>query len=137
MGDIKFDWRLETKETFYDTLLEWWKKHNAFGGEKLDFDLLPSRVFVVSRGGVDLYALSIYVTDSTLCWVGWVTSNPEAESAYKVGALDFIYEIAIIAMKGQGYKTMLSHASDKNLIKALEVNNFTSTGESIFYTKKL
>ena len=54
--------RLESKDTFYDTLCEWWADWKF---PVVAITSLPERIFVVSNDGVDLYAIPVYFGDSS------------------------------------------------------------------------
>ena len=125
---MKFNWRLEGKEASYKRLKLWWDKHDAFGSKHIPYNSVPNRIFTVSTevedGEVDLYSVAIIITDTDICWVGWITSNPFAEAKYKIGALAWLYNIITIVMKSQGFETMVSHAKLNNLMNALENSGF-------------
>lgn len=136
MSNIDFDWRLENR-VFYPTLLEWWSAHNAFGGKVIPYENMPTRIFVVSRAGEDLFAVSVYVTDSAMCWIGWITSNPSAKLKSKYKALDFLHGIITTVMKSQGYKCIVSKTNERGLAKALDSNGYVPTEVTQFYIKNI
>jgi len=139
---MKFNWRLEDKATCYKRLELWWDEHKAFENRHIPYNSVPSRVFTVSReiedGEVDLYSIAIIITDTDICWVGWITSNPFSEVKYRSGALEYLYGIIAIIMKSQGFETIVSHAKINTLMNALENSGFELVEpQTNFYIKNL
>lgn len=130
-------WRLENKQDVYDQLIEWWKSHKAFNNKIIELKSLPTRIFIVSKEEVDLFAVPVYISDSDFCYIGWVTSNPSANIRDKVGALEYLYNIISIVMKSQGFDHILSKANAKSLQKITEKTGFTNVGETTYYIKNL
>lgn len=136
---MEFNWRLEDKSVCYDRLKNWWEGHKAFDNKVLPYSSVPNRVFTVSKGDIDLYSIAIIITDTDICWVGWITSNPFVPTnRHKEGALEYLYNIISVVMRSQGFNTMVSHAKLKGLMKALDKSGFQLVEpETNFYIKKL
>jgi len=139
---MKFNWKLEDKSLAYKRLQMWWDEHKAFDNKHIPYNSMPKRIFTVSTEvenvELDLYSIGIIITDTDICWVGWITSNPFAESKYKVGALKYLYEIISVVMKSQGFEFMVSHAKEKSLMNALKNSGFDLIEpETNFYIKNL
>tara|TARA_R110000796_G_scaffold59371_4_gene136833 strand:- start:3996 stop:4418 length:423 start_codon:yes stop_codon:yes gene_type:complete len=140
---MKFNWKLEDKSVCYKRLKMWWDEHDAFGSNHIPYNSVPNRVFTVSvdleDGEVDLYSVAIIITDTDICWVGWITSNPFCkETKYKVGALKYLYNIISIVMKSQGFESIVSHAKLSGLMNALENSGFELVEpQTNFYIKNL
>ena len=134
-----FKWRLENKSTtdFLDTLYSWWEKHEAFNKKSIEYKSLPSRIFVVSNDTKDLFAVPVYISDSDFCYIGWVTSNPDATLREKTSALDYLYNIISIVMKSQGFDHIISKANAKSLQRVAERNGFINVGETTYHIKNL
>lgn len=132
-----FNWRLENKNECYDLLVEWWKKHKAFNDKIIELKSLPTRVFIVSNDDKDLFAVPVYITDSDFCYIGWVTSNPDASLREKVGALEFLYNIISIVMKSQNFDHILSKANAKSLQRVAERSGFINVGQTTYHVKNL
>ena len=134
-----FTWRLENKNStdFLDTLYSWWEKHEAFNNKVIEFKSLPTRIFVVTKNGEDLFAVPVYISDSDFCYIGWVTSNPDAALRDKALALDYLYNIISIVMKSQGFDHILSKANAKSLQRVAERNGFNNVGETTYHIKNL
>lgn len=139
---MKFNWRLEDKSICYKRLQGWWDEHKAFENNHIPYNSVPNRIFTVSvdidNDPLDLYSIAIIVTDTDICWVGWITSNPNASPLLKGGALEYLYGIISIVMKSQGFESMVSHAKLKGLMKALDNSGFQLVEpETNFYIKNL
>lgn len=135
---MDFNWRLEDKSLCYKRLQAWWDEHQAFDGNHIPYNSTPNRIFTVSNDSIDLYSIGIIVTDTDICWVGWITSNPKAKPKEKIGALKYLYEIISIVMKSQGFESMVSHAKLNSLMTALDESGFTSVEKNTnFYIKNL
>lgn len=139
---MKFNWRLEDKSICYDRLKTWWGGHKAFDGNNIPYNSVPNRIFTVSttvdEREIDLYSIAIIVTDTDICWVGWITSNPKASWGLKKGALEYLYGIISIVMKSQGFESIVSHAKINGLMTALENSGFVNIEPNTnFYIKNL
>jgi hypothetical protein len=137
--NMKFNWRLEDKSVCYKRLENWWDGHKAFDNNHIPYSSVPNRVFTVSKGDIDLYSIAIIITDTDICWVGWITSNPFVPvKKYKVGALEYLYGIISIVMKSQGFESIVSHAKLNGLMTALNNSGFKLVEpETNFYIKNL
>ena len=127
--------RLEYKDDYYETLVEWWTKWNF---PILLKSTLPERIFVVSAEGVDLYAAPIYVSDSSLCWIGFITGNKDAEKKIRKNALNFLLYNVEYYMKSIGYELMMTVSSNPVLKKLFEDAQYTASSKNIVeYIKKI
>jgi len=133
----KFSWRLQDRDESYDTLVSWWGSHKAFNSKVIGYSALPSRIFVVSKGGTDLFMVPVYASDSTFCWLGWTTSNPDAKLRDKSGALEYLYEIISVVMKSLKYEHIISKANAKSLQKVAERSGFINVGQTTYHIKNL
>jgi len=135
---MEFNWRLEDKSLCYNKLVGWWDKHKAFNGSPIPYSSVPNRVFTVSKGDIDLYSIGIFITDTDICWVGWITSNPDSIPKDRVGALEYLYGIITIVMKSQGFVSMVSHTKLNSLMRALNNSGFINIEpETNLYIKEL
>tara|TARA_R110002051_G_C8711519_1_gene495633 strand:- start:1329 stop:1736 length:408 start_codon:yes stop_codon:yes gene_type:complete len=135
MKDNKIWWRLESKEDFYDTLVGWWTKR---GFPVQDIEALPRKIFVGYTEDFDLYAIPVYDTDSSRCWVGFPSSNPEATKELKEGVLDWLFGIVETCMRYQGYKIIQTTSNTSPIVKVLEDRDYNGDESGVtFYAKKL
>lgn len=135
---MKFNWRLEDKSVCYKRLQSWWDEHKAFENNHIPYNSVPNRIFTVSYDDTDLYSIAIIITDTDICWVGWITSNPNASPLLKGGALEYLYGVIAIVMKSQGFESIVSHAKLSGLMTALNNSGFQLVEpETNFYIKNL
>ena len=127
--------RLENSETYYETLVEWWTKWDF---PVLLKSSLPKRIFVVSAEGVDLYAVPVYVSDSSWCWIGFITGNKDAKKKYRKNALNFLLYNVEQYMKSLGYDLIMTVSGNPVLKKLFEDSNYNSSSKNIVeYIKKI
>ena len=139
---MEFNWRLEDKSICYNRLKTWWDGHKAFDKNHIPYNSVPNRIFTVStlvdEKEIDLYSVAIIVTDTDICWVGWITSNPTTSWGLKEGALEYLYGIISIVMKSQGFESIVSHAKLSGLMAALNNSGFINVEPNTnFYIKNL
>jgi hypothetical protein len=127
--------RLEYRDDYYETLVNWWSKWNF---PILLKSSLPERIFVVSAEGIDLYAAPVYVSDSSWCWIGFITGNKEAEKKYRKDALKFLLYNIEHYMKDIGYDLIMTVSSSPVLKKLFEDAEYNSSSKNIVeYIKKI
>lgn len=130
------DWRLENRESFYDTLVEWWKE---WGFPIIAKEMIPNRIFVVfdKETQTDLYALPVYITDTSLCWIGFPTSNRKASKEMKKGALEYILDVMTHTLKYEGYKMIMTTSNTPKLMDEFLNSGFEETEQGVNYYIKL
>lgn len=119
--------RLEHKEDYYKILCEWWKEWNF---PMVAYSSLPDRIFVVSSGGVDLYAIPVYVGDADLCWVGFITGNKNSTKKLRSGALNCLNKYIENKMKESGCRVIMTVSGTPVLKKLFSDENYILSGES-------
>jgi hypothetical protein len=130
-----FSYRLESKDTFYDTLCEWWTDWKF---PVVAITSLPERIFVVSNDGVDLYAIPVYFGDSDLCWIGFVTGNKNSTKAQRDGALEYLLDMVEYYMKGIGARIAMTVSGTPVLKRLYERSDYVISAEGINeYIKKI
>lgn len=130
-----FSYRLESKDTFYDTLCEWWADWKF---PVVAITSLPERIFVVSNDGVDLYAIPVYFGDSDLCWIGFVTGNKKSTKAQRDGALEYLLDMVEYYMKGIGARIAMTVSGTPVLKRLYERSDYVISAEGINeYIKKI
>lgn len=142
MSDKNLFWKLERKEDCYKTLEKWWKQHKAFEGNNIPYESMPNRVFtaLLKEDGetIELYKVAVYVTDSDMCWIGWITSNPETTLKQRYRALEFLYKHIAFHMYTEGYNVLISKTKQTGLMKALDNTGFLNIEpQTNFYIKDL
>jgi hypothetical protein len=120
--------RLEHKEDYYRTLCEWWYKWNF---PIIAYTSIPDRIFVVSKEGVDLYAIPVYIGDSDLCWIGFITGNKDGAKELRKGALSLLINYVEIEMKKNGCRLIMTVSGTPILKKTFSDNNYLLSSEGI------
>ena len=93
---------------------------------------------MVSAEGIDLYAAPVYVSDSSWCWIGFITGNKEAEKKYRKDALKFLLYNIEHYMKCIGYDLIMTVSSNPVLKKLFEDADYSSSSKNIVeYIKKI
>lgn len=107
------------EDSDYETLCKWWKWWRFSAPPK---DALPHNGkggIMVSRDGVDVCAGFIYFTNSTMCWIEFIVSNPEVKENRKEVITFLINELCVLA-KRAGVKVAYTSLKSPSLI-----NNFS------------
>lgn len=123
-----FSYRLESKDTFYDTLCEWWADWKF---PVVAITSLPERIFVVSNDGIDLYAIPVYFGDSDLCWIGFVTGNKNSTKVQRDGALEYLLDMVEYYMKGIGARIAMTVSGTPVLKRLYERSDYVISAEGI------
>lgn len=111
-----FDIRKLT-EADYETLLPWWK---WFRFPAPPQDCLPENGaggLMVSIGDTNICAGFLYFTNSKLCWVEFIVSNPEYRLHDRGLAIQILIKELCAIAKGKGYSAVFSSIKHPSLIK--------------------
>ncbi|QQU04264.1 hypothetical protein [Myroides odoratus] len=104
------------KEEDYLELVSWWTWWRFPSPLQ---ELLPNNGtcrIMLSKEGINISAGFIYHTNSKMCWIEFVVSNPDyRESDRKEALLALINELGEIA-KSQGYKVAYTNLKNASLI---------------------
>jgi hypothetical protein len=130
-----FSCRIENKHDFYNTLYKWWTDWKF---PIMNIDMLPNNIFVVSNDGVDLYAIPVYLSDSDICWMGFITGNRYSTKEMRSGSLGFLLNYTEQYLKNSGRKFIMTVSGTPILKKTFTDNGYLLSGENINeYVKKI
>lgn len=102
------------KEEDYQELLTWWKWHR-FPAPAIE--MLPNSGVMISKKEINICAGYIYFTNSSICWVEFIVSNPNyRESDRKEAIKEVIQQLTSIA-KDNGFKAVYTNLKNPSLIK--------------------
>ena len=115
------------KKEDYKTILNWWKfwKFSA-----VPFDFLPETGYMLTYNGEDVIAGFLYKTNSKVCWIEFIVSNPKIKDrslrkSSKIHLISILSEMA----KDYDFKYIYANLKDKHLINTYLQCGFT-TGDS-------
>lgn len=130
-----FSCRIENKHNFYDTLCNWWTDWKF---PVMSINALPNNIFVVSNQGVDLYSVPVYLSDSEVCWIGFITGNKNSTKDLRSGSLDYLIKYTEQYLKQSGFEFIMTVSKNPVLKKRFEDNGYLVSGEGVNeYIKKL
>lgn len=130
-----FSCRIENKHDFYDTLCQWWTDWKF---PIMNIDMLPNNIFIVSNDGVDLYSVPVYLSDSDVCWIGFITGNKHSTKNLRSGSLGFLLNYTEQYLKDSGRKFIMTVSGNQVLKKTFADNGYLLSGENINeYVKKI
>ncbi len=120
--------RIEYKRDFYPTLCKWWSDWKF---PEININMLPNNIFVVSNDGTDLYAIPVYLSDSDVCWIGFITGNKFSTKELRSGSLAFLLNYTEQYLKESGRKAIMTVSGTPVLKKVLSDNGYVLSGENI------
>lgn len=131
----KFKYRIVGKDSYYSNMVTMWADWNF---PVLPKECLPEKIFVVSKDGIDLYAIPVYSTDSDFVILGFPVGNKRAPKEDKEGAFGFLLGKVSERMKGLGKTRLLTMSMNPKLMKEFEQSGFQISDEGTnFYIKNI
>ncbi|MDM1494987.1 hypothetical protein HX063_06110 [Myroides odoratimimus] len=120
------------KEEDYPELLTWWKWHRF---PAPDLEMLPNSGVMLSKEGINICAGYIFFTNSKICWIEFIVSNPNyRESDRKEAIKELILQLGYIA-KDNGFKVAYTNLKNPSLINRFAdcefIKGSTNTTEMI------
>jgi hypothetical protein len=102
----------------YDTLLGWWKWFRFAPPPK---NALPNNGtcgIMVSKSGINVCAGFLYLTNSSMCWMEYIVSNPEVKSkSTREECISLLINSLSDFANEQGYSIIYTSVKNQNLIK--------------------
>lgn len=99
----------------YDDLASWWQ---AWKFTPLPPAFLSTNGFVAEMDGRKIGVVFVYMSDSAICWLEWLTTNPQANREERTAALDMLVQAVVSYAKDNHYLgifTSTIHPSLKRL----------------------
>ncbi len=118
-----FDKRLLT-ESDYDQLVEWWKWHRFTPPLK---EMLPDNGtcgIMLSKNGVNIIAGFLYFTNSKMCWIEFIVSNPDYREPDRKKAKQHLIDNLCDLAKQHGFMVAYTNLKNASLIKDFDACNF-------------
>jgi hypothetical protein len=89
-------------------------------------EALPPTGCCIMKGNCLIAAGFLYLSDSTIAWTEWLTTNPDAAAQERHEALDLIIEYLETSARAAGRRILFVSLADAGLIK-----RFTSHGFAV------
>lgn len=123
----------ETKQ-FYNIMCDWWEQHEF---PQVPLSMLPTDVFVCYNDDSEpIYSVNVYLTNSSLCWLGWQISNKNNKN--KQNGLTYLIEKVTSFLEVEGYLHIFTTSNTKPVIKSLEECDYLLGDENVnHYIKNL
>lgn len=110
------------EENDYDKLVEWW---SFWKFTPPPIEVLPDSGVIVNINGVDACAGFIYFTNSKICWIEYIVSNPNVRvKEDRREAINGVIDILCTIGKNNGYNVAYASLKNKNLEDKYLENNF-------------
>jgi len=104
------------KKEDYETICKWWK---WWRWPVLPKDALPqdgTGGFMVEKNNTPIVCGFVYMTNSKICLLEWIVSNPEYRENDRKDAIEFLVSNAEKFCKGLGKKYIFSIGRSKTLM---------------------
>ena len=111
----------------YLEISSWWTQRNMM---VIDRALLPETGFVVHKEDQKVCCGWMYQTDSSIAWLGWLTTNPEFDTMGRQRALEKLILHFIDAAKSEGYAALFAETNNDSLKKRYENTGFNKGDEN-------
>lgn len=112
----------------YEDIFNWWTKHNW---APIMPHSLPTTGIVVENDSKKLCAGFLYRTDSNLCWMEFIISNPDSEKEERDISLDLLISELIIKAEEFNCKVIFSSINHPSLIERYKKHNFVETDKQM------
>ena len=76
------------------------------------------------KDGINICSIFLYFSNSDLCFLGWIVSNPEYREKDRHDAIDYLIGVASEAAIEQGAKYVYGTSNKKSIIERYEKNGF-------------
>jgi len=104
----------------YEEVCGWWKSH---GWAPISLEALPTTGFIIP----DVCAGFLYSTDSSMCVLEWVISNPKASKEVRSEGLDDLIDALLKKADSSGFKMVFTSVSHPKLMDRYSEFGFKKT----------
>lgn len=105
----------------YEIISDWWTGHDW---TVLPQQVLPHNGLIVYDDNTPICAGFLYKTDSAICWLEWVISNPLAKKEQRSEALNALIDCLVGLAKTMGFSIIFTSIKHPGLIKRMEQIGF-------------
>lgn len=117
------------KSDDYPMLKDWWAGHRDW--TPVPEEMLPNLGVIVSTDDKDLCAGFLYITNSKMCLMEWVVSNPKAPREGRGESIDFLLEALKTIAKEKGYSVIFTMTGHPVFKSRLVQHGFQITDENM------
>lgn len=113
------------EESDYENMCSWWR---WWRWPEVCKDVLPMNGtggLMVCKGDTLIAAGFLYMSNSRVCWMDWIVSNPEYRDKDRKDAIGMLVNGLEDVAKAQGYTVIISIARNKSLINIHEQLGYT------------
>lgn len=96
----------------YDTIAGWWREHRE---SYPPIDFVPDTTFILEADGIPMYAISVILTNTPICYLEYFVSNPNFDSNHNMSQQIVDYAAEFAKSKGHKYSIIFSY---KDKVKA-------------------
>lgn len=111
-------------------LNSWWKLHGHIG---LPDDCYPENSFIAYVDGVPIASGCIYLTDSKVCYIDNLISNPNVKGDIKDLCLDMVVGKLMEQAKIDQKKYWVANAKSKKVLDRAKKFNMTQSEENHYW----
>lgn len=108
----------EFQQSNYPEVKQWWEGHKW---PVIPFQMLPKTGYIIEN----VCAGWLYRSDSPICWVEWIISNPASEKIIRNESLNLLIDTLINKAKSEGFSHVFTSVKHPGLIKRYESHGFT------------
>jgi hypothetical protein len=114
-------------------LCYWWKHYP--GWQAIAPENLPKVGFVIEGEEDPICAGFLYQTDSAVCWLEWIVTNPKIKAREKYDAISYLIDVICDEARGLGFKVIYTSSNQSGLMKLLKRKDIlpTDTGVTMFF----
>jgi hypothetical protein len=116
------------KDKHYDIICSWWSKHDW---PIVPINALPKTGLIVSDDGMYTCSGFLYATDSSLCWLEWIVSNPDVEYNKRDMSMYLLINGLVEISKKNKFSHIFTSASHSGLIERYKNCGFKQTDLSM------
>jgi hypothetical protein len=120
----------ELTENDYDMLLDWWKWFRFPAPPKVCLPDNGTGGIMVMKEGVPVCAGFVYYTNSRMCWIEYIVSNPEYKNKDRKEAIRFLIKELCKMAKEQGFLAAFTSVKNQNLINHYADCGFAKGGKA-------
>ena len=108
-----------------------WHKHHGQG--EMPFEALPPNAFIVYDGTMPIASGAVYMTDSPLCYMEAVVSNPVATLEQRRAAVGILFDNMVGAARFNGRKWWAATSKEIAMGEWAKKYKVTQSGEGYYW----